>query len=378
MRLPDEQEERGISTPVIGTIAVVSVLVLIILAFVWMSNSQKNTNRGNYQTDAAAQPEETPENTVEFAEGQQDIESLYREHKLRAEDLDFWDMYEDEATKVVPEETPLESPTPEPSHEPTDEEKAKDGKHVHVSYKDGTEEWLEISEKIPLHNYDFTKMKITNGKMTYYEGNKKLSRLGVELSEENGEVDFEALKQSGIDFVMIKVGSRGYETGLIKQDEKFTDNMEAAMKAGLEVGVYFCSQAISAEEAAAEAEFVENALLSYKITYPVAFRMDSIVNDVARTDILDQEQKTQVAEVFLHDMESAGYSVILYGSREWLLTEILPEELLEDMDVWLTEQTAIPEYPYQFKMWEYAGGESVNGVKGTVNYTISFVDYSKR
>lgn len=377
MRLPDEQEERGIGTPVIVTIAVVSVLILIILAFVFMSNNQKNTNRGNYQT-AAAQPEETPEDAMEFAEGQQDIESLYREHKLRAEDLDFWDMYEDKAPEAVPEETPLESPTPEPSHEPTDEEKAKDGKHVLVSYKDGTEEWLEISENILLHNYDFTKMKITNGKMTYYEGNKKLSRLGVELSEENGVVDFEALKQSGIDFVMLRVGSRGYETGLIKQDEKFTDNIAAAMDAGLEVGVYFCSQAISAEEAVQEAEFVENALLSYRITYPVAFRMDSIVNDAARTDILDEEQKTQVAEAFLHDMERAGYSVILYGSKEWLLTEILPEELLEDIDVWLTEQTAIPEYPYQFKMWEYAGGESVNGVQGEVNYTVSFVDYSRR
>lgn len=377
MRLPDEQEERGIGTPVIVTIAVVSVLILIILLFVFMSNSQKNTNRRNYQT-AAAQPEETPEDTMEFAKGQQDIESLYRENKLRAEDLDFWDMYEDKALEEVPEKTPLESPVPEPSHEPTDEEKAKDGKHVLVSYKDGTQEWLEISENIPLHNYDFTKMKITNGKMTYYEGNKKLSRLGVTLSEENGVVDFEALKQSEIDFVMLKVGSRGYETGLIKQDEKFSDNIAAAVDAGLEVGVYFCSQAISEEEAVQEAEFVENALMPYRITYPVAFRMDSIVNDVARTDILDEEQRTQVAEAFLHDMERAGYSVILYGSKEWLLAEILPEELLEDSDVWLTEQKAIPEYPYQFKMWEYAEGESVNGVQGEVNYTISFVDYSKR
>lgn len=377
MRLPDEQEERGISMPVIGMIAVVSILILIILAGVLMSNSKKNSNRGNIQS-AAAQPSETPEKVMEFAEGQQDIESLYRENKLRAEDLDFWDMYEDNAPEAVSEATPFESPTPEPSHEPTDEEKARDGKHVLVSYKDGTEEWLEISESIPLHSYDFTKMKITNGKMTYYEGNKKLSRLGVELSEENGDVDFEALKQSGIDFVMLRAGSRGYETGLIKQDEKFTDNIEAAVNAGLEVGVYFCSQAVSVAEAAEEAVFVQNLLLPYKITYPVAFRMDSIVNDTARTDILDEEQKTQIAEAFLHDMEREGYSVILYGSKEWLLTEILAEELLADRDVWLTEQTAIPEYPYQFKMWEYAGGESVSGVQGEVNYTISFVDYSKR
>lgn len=214
--------------------------------------------------------------------------------------------------------------------------------------------------------------------MVYYEGNKMLSRLGAELSEDSGSVDFEALRSAGVDFVMLKVGSRGYGTGVISLDKNFTANLEAAKKAGLAVGAYFCSQAVTAQEATEEAKFVTDNLTAADITYPVAFRMDSITNDTARTDILDEEQKTQVAEAFLNSVEREGYDVILYGSRDFLLSEILTSELLKKYDVWLTDQNPLPDYPYQYKMWEYSEGETLMGVEKKVSYTISFVDYSKR
>ena len=379
MRLPDEQEENGISTPVIYTIVTVSALVLIILVCVFASNSKNNSGKNKNVVQATPQPTEASEiaeETVEFSEEDKDIETLYKEHKLRSEDLDFWEMYDETETEVVVE--PTESPSPTPTHEPTDEEKASDGKHVSVTYRDGTTEWIEISEDLPLHEYDFTKMKAINGQMVYYEGNKKTSRLGITLSKENGEIDFAALKEAGIDFVMLKVGARGYESGLITLDENFMTNIKNAKEAGLEVGVWFSSQAVNVTEAAEEAEFVINQLLPYQITYPVAFCMENIVNDTARTDLLDQEQKTQIAEAFLNDVEKAGYAGIIYGDKQWLLTEVLTEQLLKENDVWLTEQAPVPDYPYQFKMWEYAQGENISGVDGEVGYTISFVDYSRR
>lgn len=382
MRLPDEDNERGISTPVIYTIVAVSALILIILAFVFISNNQNNANRGTVQEKATPSPEKSSEEEIGFPEGQKDIEALYKEHKLRSEDLDFWDMYQDNEPEILTEDSQSPEPsaesTPEPSTEPTDEEKAADGKHVLVSYMDGTQEWLEIDEDLPVNDYDFTKLKTKNGKMTYYDGNKKLSRLGIELSEDSGNVDFEALKEDGIDFVMLKVGERGYGTGLISTDINFTSNMEAAAKAGMDVGVYFCSQAVTVEEAVEEAKFVTDQLIPYDITFPVALRMESILSDTARTDILDAKQRTEIAEAFLNDVESAGYDPILYGERNFLLTEILPSELLKECEVWLTDQNPIPDYPYQFKMWEYAVGTTVSGVEKEVNMTISFVDYSRR
>ena len=375
MRYPDEHDDGRVSAPVTYTIITVSALVLIILVFVLISNNQKPRVRNTAVQAAKATPSPVEE-VMEFAEGQEDIETLYRENKLRSEDLDFWDMYQQK--DVVVETTPSPKPTPSSSPELTDEEKAKDGKHILVSYKDGTQEWLEINKDIPLHEYDFTKMKAQNNQMVYYEGDKEISRLGIILSQENGKVDFEKVKQSGIDFVMLTVGARGYETGVITPDTTFADYAANATKAGLKVGVIFYSQAVTIEEATEEAVFVTEYIRPYDITYPVAYCMENITNDSPRTDILDQEKKTQITETFLTAIEKEGYSPVLYGSRQWLLTEIIAEGLLADYEVWLTDQSPVTDYPYQFKMWEYADGEKISGVEETVSYTISFVDYSKR
>lgn len=378
MHLPEENNERGLRAPVIYTIVTVSALVLIILIFVFLSNNQKPSGREQRLSTAKATPEisQSPSPKMQFSEGQGDFETLYSENKLRSEDLDFWDMYEKE--EPVAEVVPTASPAPTASPELTDEQKAKDGRHILVSYKDGTREWVEINEDIPLHEYDFTKMKAQNNQMVYYEGNKQVSRLGIVLSEDSGEIDFEVLKANGVDFVMLKVGARGYETGVITPDITFENNVTKAIDAGLKVGVIFYSQAVTVAEAAEEVKFITEMIKPYEITYPVAFCMESIMYDTPRTDILDSEQKTQIAESFMSAIKLEGYFPILYGSRQWLLTEVLTEELFVDYEVWLSDQSPIPDYPYQFKMWEYAFGESLAGVAEKISYTISFVDYSKR
>lgn len=376
MRLPNEYEDKGMGTPVICTIVAVSACVLIILAVVFFSNSGKSGSGSSGNAQAAVSSSPSPTTQMEFAQGQDDIEKLYRENKLRSEDLDFWDMYQDE--NIMLEPTPTVTPTPEPTHEPTEEELASDGKHVKITYKDGEEEWIEISENIPLYTYDFTNLKISGGKMTYYQDGEKSSWLGVELSKSSGQVDFEALKASGVDFVMIRLGSRGYESGLISLDENFVSNITGAQAAGLEVGVSFFSQAVTVTEAVEEAEFVVSNLVPYKITYPVAFVMEYIANDDARIDILDQDKKTQIAEAFLSYVEKEGYHPILYGNMNWLLGELIPDQLLVDYDVWLNDQSTVPDYPYQFRMWRYATQQEVAGVENATSYTISFIDYTRK
>lgn len=376
MRLPDEHEERGMGTPVIYTIVAVSVCILIILAVVFFSNSRQKSSGSSKNEQDIAVSSPTPTSALEFAEGQEDIEALYAEHKLRAEDLDFWDMYQDESVLVEP--TPTMSPTPEPTHEPTEEEMAADGMHVKITDRDGEEEWLEISEDIPLYTYDFTDLKITNGQMAYYQDGEEHSWLGVDLSKSSGKVDFEALKSAGIDFVMIRLGSRGYESGLISLDENFVANITGAQAAGLEVGVSFFSQAVNVTEAVEEAEFVISNLIPYRISYPVAFVMEYIPNDDSRIDSLDEDQKTQIAETFLSRVEREGYRPILYGNMNWLLGELIPDKLLVDFDVWLNDQSPVPDYPYQFKMWKYAVQQQVPGVENSTSYIISFVDYTRK
>ncbi|MCM1125585.1 MAG: hypothetical protein NC429_03860 [Lachnospiraceae bacterium] len=377
MRLPGEDEERGTGTPVIYMILAVSIFIVIILAVVFFSNYDSGRRRKiPYEAPAVQTP--TPERKdVEFAEGQKDIEQLYRENKLRAEDLDFWNMYQDN-TLIIEEAQPTESPTPTPSHEPTDEELAADGLHTLVTYRDGTSKWIEISDKIPLYTYDFTNLKITNGQMEYFLDGEKNSWLGVDLSKSSGDVDFEALHNNGIDFVMLRLGSRGYETGLLTLDESFESNIAKAQGAGLEVGVTFFSQALDVEEALEEAAFVTQTLAPYRIAYPVAFDMEYVANDKARIELLDADQKTQAAEAFLRAVENEGYRGILYGNKSWLLGELIPDKLLRDYDVWLLDASPVPDYPYQFKMWKYAVNQEIPGIENKSSYIISFVDYTRK
>ena len=376
MRLPNDYEEGSMGTPVIYTIVAVSAFVLIILAVVFASNGGRG-NSGKQKADIAkASASPSPAEELTFAEGQEDIETLYREHKLRAEDLDFWNMYQDE--NAVVEAVPTVSPSPEPSHEPTEEEMAADGKHIKVIHRDGEEEWVEISEEIPLYTYDFTNLQISGGKMSYYQDGEKNSWLGIELSQSSGKVDFAAIKEAGVDFVMLKLGSRGYESGLISLDEKFVSNITGAHEAGLEVGVVFFSQAVNVKEAVEEAEFVASNLIPYQISYPVAFDMEYIINDNARIDSLDVDEKTQIAEAFMSTIEKEGYRPILYGNTNWILGELIPDMLLLEYDVWLNDQSAVPEYPYQFKMWRYASQQQVPGVENETAYTISFIDYTRK
>lgn len=377
MRLPDERDDNGMGTPVVYTIIGVSAFILLILAIVLLGNTKLGGQGSDKNRVIQPSPSPTPEETAEFAPGQEDLETLYREHRLRSEDLDFWDMYQEEENQLV-EAVPTASPSPEPSHEPTEEELASDGKHVQVTYRDGTREWVEISKKIPLYSYDFTNLKITNGKMAYYQDGEESSWLGVDLSKSNGDVDFEALKDSGVDFVMLRLGSRGYETGLVTLDENFVSNITKAQNAGLEVGVYFFSQAVNEEEAAEEAEFVISNLVPYKINYPVAFDMEYISNDESRIDSLDAQERTQIAQAFLSRIETEGYRPILYGNKDWLLGALQPDKLLGEYDVWLNDASSVPDYPYQFKMWKYSAPQKIAGVGGAAAYTISFVDYTRK
>ncbi len=376
MRLPEEHDERGTGKPVVYTVLAISLFILGILAVVFFSN---NGAKGNSQArrPLTAVPSPTPEEEMEFAEGQEDIEALYKENKLRAEDLDFWNMYQNNGGVII-EEEPEASPSPTPSHEPTDEELAEDGEHVKVTLHDGTEELHEISGDIPLYTYDFTNLKITAGRMEYYQDGEKSSSVGVELSENSGNVDFTALKDSGVDFVMLRLGSRGYETGLLSLDKNFVSNITKAQNAGLEVGVYFFSQAVSEKEAEEEAEFVASNLVPYKISYPVAFVMEYIVNDESRIESLDAESKTDIAKAFLSHIDREGYRTLLCGTKDWLLGEVEPEDLLEDYDVWLNDQSPVPDYPYQFRLWKYAVRQKISGVENEASYIISFVDYTRK
>ena len=396
MKLPGEDEPVGTGLPVVYMVVGVSAFVLLLLFAVLKSNDGKN--RGSDYLKEMQQKEE-----MAAAESEAQL-TEEPEKKLRAEDLDFWDMYpvEEEAeteTGNFREETakPERSTYAEKAKRVEEEEKerqelskkeeqeqakndpATDGRHTQVTNRDGTEEWVMLNPYLKKNTYDFTNLEEKAGLRRYMENGKKISYVGVDLSKQNGDVNFNSMKAAGVDYVMIRLGGRGYSTGQISLDENFKKNIEGAAAAGLDIGVYFYSQAISQEEALQEVNFVIQNLESYRasVKYPIAFDMEFVANDTARIDSLTKDEKTNIATSFLESVKAAGYVPMLYGDKEWLLKEI-DLARLQSYDVWLVQEQELPDYPYQFTMWQYSTEGVVNGVSGDANLNISFVGYSQR
>ncbi len=260
--------------------------------------------------------------------------------------------------------------------EDEEDEDDEEETRTRIVHADGTKEWVDINSDLEKNKYNLDNFKYDKPIMTYEVDGKTASWFGVDISANQGEVDFSKLKKAGCEFVMIKVGARGYSSGNIVMDENFETNLKDAKKAGLNIGVYFCSQAVTKSEAREEAEVLLDAIESYTVKYPVVFVMENINDDMARIEALDMQERTEIAKVFLEEIEDADYTPMLYGDKEWLMTMINLEKL-EKYDIWLAQDGDKPDYPYQFGMWQYDSDGSIKGVSGDVAMSISFVDYAK-
>ena len=267
-----------------------------------------------------------------------------------------------------------ESKNDEESEKDKDDEK---GGRTQIVRADGTKEWVDIDEDIDKNDYDFSNLKYKAPVMEYSADGKTASWFGVDISANQGNVDFSKLKNAGCNYCMIKVGARGYASGKIVMDEKFEENLEAAEKAKLNIGVYFCSQAVTKDEVREEAEVLLDAIEGFDIKYPVVFVMENIEDDMARIEALDIRDRTNFAKIFMDEVEDAGYTPMLYGNKEWLIT-MLDLKSFADREIWLAQNGDKPDYPYEFSMWQYETEGSVKGIEGDVALSISFKDYSKK
>lgn len=366
MRLPEDYEERSKLTPtVVSAIVAVTLFVAIILAVVLLMNNKDGFNAvRSGQEQAAANAPAAPDKKYP------DTKDLLSGSTLSPEDFDFWDMYPEES-----EETGGNEETePEESEE---NDPATDGRHTLIQYADGKEEWVLISPYLPKHEYDFTKLVCQSDLMKYYVDGKQVSFVGADISKFQDYVDFVKLKKAGVDYVMLRVGFRGYSSGQVVLDDYFLDNVKRAGDAGLKIGVYFFSQAISEAEAIEEANMVIEHIKDYNITYPVAFDMEGIDNDTARIDKLSKTEKTKIAKAFLDTVKNAGYKPMIYGNKEWLLKQIDLSKLTA-YDVWLSQMSDVPDYPYKFSMWQYSNDTTIDGIAGYADLNISFIDYTEK
>ena len=226
---------------------------------------------------------------------------------------------------------------------------------------------LTALEGMPLNPYDRSAFTVDDQGRLTYEKDGKRAKTGVDVSIYQGEVDWPAVAADGIDFAILRVGYRGYTEGGLFPDQTFAQNLQGALDAGLEVGVYFFSQAITPEEAEEEADYILEALGGRKITYPVAFDWEPITpGENARTDGLDGAALTRCAVAFCKRVEKAGLRPAVYFNQTQAYLRYDLRELT-DYALWLAEYDSKPDFYYHFDLWQYTHTGQVAGIEGNVD-----------
>lgn len=253
----------------------------------------------------------------------------------------------------------------------------KDGKEFFV-FQDVEENSYraELLENVPRNTYDFSKLHTDEqtGFKTYEdEENGVTSRIGIDVSEFQGEdIDWKQMRESGIEFVIIRLGYRAYgETGELVLDDMFDRNMQGALDAGLDVGVYFFSQAITPGEAVEEAEFVLEHVRGYEIDGPIVYDTEEIKGDTARTDNNTRQEFTNYCKVFCDTIEQAGYDPMIYANMKWMAFT-LDMEQLADYDFWYADYHDVPQCPYDYEIWQYSETGAVPGINANVDLNVWF------
>ncbi len=239
--------------------------------------------------------------------------------------------------------------------------------------------WLPAFTNVPRHGYDYSGLVLKDGRYTYSENGEQISRTGIDVSYHNGDIDWLRVAEDGVDFAILRVGYRGYESGALNLDERFHEYIQGALDAGLDVGVYFFSQALTTEEAVEEANFVMEQLRGYEVTFPVIFDWEFMDSEEARTSDTMPYTVTECAAAFCDTVRDGGYKPMVYGSRRFALLKLNMGKLAE-YDFWFAEYKDghnEPTYPYNYQIWQYASDGAVDGIEGEVDMNICFADYGR-
>ena len=231
----------------------------------------------------------------------------------------------------------------------------------------------EPAPSLPPNLLDAACFGTENGYKTYLSGNTEAA-LGIDISSHQGWIDWYAVADSGIDFVILRAGYRGYKSGEINRDEYLEYNLETATDAGLDIGLYFFSQAITPEEAQEEAKKLLKYIKGYEIAYPIYFDWEPVEDTTARTATISSSELTACAKAFCETIESAGYTPGVYFNLSLAMDYYYLYEL-KDYEFWLAEYTDIPTFPWEFQTWQYSCTGTVPGIETVVDMNLCFTPY---
>lgn len=207
-----------------------------------------------------------------------------------------------------------------------------------------------------------------------YTGSDYQVLRGIDVSEHQHEIDWAQVAASGVDYAYVRLGYRGYTEGGLFEDPYFRANVEGALANGLQVSVYFFSQAVSVQEAIEEAEYVLARIRDYNITLPVVYDWEKINGEMAaRTDNLDFSILNDCAVAFCDTVKNAGYEPAIYFNRH-LGYYGYDLSRMTDYDFWFAlPESSFPNFYYAVDMWQYSFTEQVPGIAEPTDMNLMFI-----
>ncbi len=201
--------------------------------------------------------------------------------------------------------------------------------------------------------------------------------LGIDVSTYQETIDWAKVKAAGIDFAFIRVGYRGYTKGSLILDSHFKRNIAGATGAGLKVGVYFFTQAITEAEAVEEASMCLQYIKGYNVNYPIVIDVEEIGGSAGRANSLTTAQRTKVVTAFCETIKNAGYTPAVYANKNYLETKLYTSTLeANGYVIWLAHYTSgKSSYSGRYELWQYSSSGTVNGINGKVDMNLSYLGY---
>lgn len=198
------------------------------------------------------------------------------------------------------------------------------------------------------------------------------AKLGIDVSKWNQEIDWEAVKEAGIEFAIIRCGYRGASTGALVIDPRYKENIEGAIEAGIPVGVYFFTQARDEVEAVEEASMAIDLVKGYGLNYPLFLDVEA---SGGRADGISRDVRTAVCKTFCQTVQNSGIPAGVYANKTWF-TEKINTASLTNYKLWLAQYASAPTYTAtRYDLWQYSSTGKVSGISTKVDMNISYVNY---
>ncbi len=240
-----------------------------------------------------------------------------------------------------------------------------------VVYDEGKYDFTPIDRNLKMHSFSSDKVrKNTDGTWGYVDGDLEVMK-GIDVSSHQGEIDWEAVSRTNIQFAMIRALYRGYETGNLVEDKTFRTNLENAQANGIKTGVYIFTQAVSTQEVDEEVNMLMGLLGAYDLDLPVVVDVEDIIGEDDRMDNLTKAERTELTKYYCERLEKEGFTPMIYYNLHGGAV-LLDLAGVEDYAKWFAVYDSDFYFPYAYQMWQYSETGQVDGITGNVDLDLYF------